>query len=119
LPAGVVWMHFSHMDAHNNMRPSLLGCHELRVVDRYAVDWVSRLQDWALCDCSCFSDGCDDDLGMRQSRRRYPGSYMIDLLRDLGMKPRDRPRQRAMCQLPASLANCKQLCVQVWCTARD
>jgi hypothetical protein len=113
LPAGVFELRFKLESARAGEPPSLLGCHELRVVQR--LRWVQSLQDWALRDCSCFSYGLDDDLGMRQKRRRHPGSYMIDLLRDLGLQP-TRQWEWAVEPLPTCLEACWRLQVRVWVT---
>ncbi len=102
-------MFFELVAARNGLPPSLLGCHELRVV--HPTRWVQLLRDWSMLDGSCFSDGMDDDLVMRQSRWRHPGSYMLDLLRDLGLKPY---ALFAPGGLPAELRDCAQLCSRTW-----
>jgi hypothetical protein len=112
-PAGVIELRFELGKARGGRLPSLLGCHELRVVD--VLRWVHRLREWALRDGSCFSDGMDDDVGMRQARRLHPGSYMLDLLRDLGLKPTGiNPALFGPVALAAELRDCRQLCPRMW-----
>ncbi len=125
LPAGVIELLFELVAARNGLPPSVLGCHELRVLDptRFVQrlrDWAmldgsekQRLRDWAMLDGPCFSDEICD-LVMRQSRRRHPGSYMLDLLRDLGLKPY---ALFAPAVLPAELRDCAQLCSRTWVLA--
>jgi len=45
-PAGVVLLYFWLEQARCGGPPSLLGCHELRVVE--PLRWVQRLQEWSL-----------------------------------------------------------------------
>jgi hypothetical protein len=87
LPAGLIELRFQLASARTGEPPSLLGCHELRVVDAKEYAFVQRVKDWALRDCSCFSDGLDDDPVMRQSRRNRPCAYVLGLLGDLELKP--------------------------------
>ena len=113
LPAGVIELRFELRAARGGRPPSLLGCHELRVVD--VLRWVWSLREWALREGSCFSDGMDDDVGMRQARRLHPGSYMLDLLRDLGLRPTGpNPALFGPVELTASLRDCRQLCPRTW-----
>ncbi len=72
-----------------------------------------------MVDGQCCSDGMDD-LVMRQSRRRHPGTYMFDLLRDLGLKPSG---AFMPAQLPddweEELLDCRQLCHMRWVPTFD
>jgi hypothetical protein len=112
-PAGVIELQFELRQTRCGRPPSLLGCHELRMVD--VLRWVQRLREWALRDGSCFSDGADDDVGMRQARRLHPRSYMLDLLRDLGLKPTGiNPALFGPVALAAELRDCRQLCPRMW-----
>jgi hypothetical protein len=86
--------------------------------------WVQRLRDWAMVDGSCYSDGMDDDPDMRQERIGHPGSYMLRLLRYLGLKPYAlKPYALtpyalfAPGGLPAEFRDCAQLCSRTWVLA--
>lgn len=85
LPAGVISLHFCLAGGRARHRRTLLGCHELRVLQPCA--WVERLHEWALLDGSCFSDGLDDDPGNRAYRRSYPSVHVGNLLRDMHICP--------------------------------
>jgi len=117
LPAGVIELRFNvqsmRATASGSVHQNMLGCTELFVLD--PIEWVTRLHRWAIVDCSCFSDGMDDDQGMRQSRRNYPGSYMVDLLRRLGLRPTgNNPALFGYINLPAELGPSMQLCPRLW-----
>ena len=79
LPANVIELRFDVQFARRGQQPSLLGCHQMRVLDTYR--WAACIIHWAV------RDDPGDDVVVRRARRVHPGSYMIDLLRDLGLRP--------------------------------
>ncbi len=117
-PAGVVSLYFWLEQARCGGPPSLLGCHELRVVE--PLRWVQRLQEWSLS--SGEPDGREhatptSDAAALQLRRKYPGSYVMDLLSYMGLMPTMRCDfwSGVVEGLPAELgASCRRLGVRGW-----
>lgn len=109
-PAGVISLSFSLAGARAKRRRSLLGCHELRVLQ--PVVWVERLRYWALNDGSGFSDGIDDDPEEREKRRRDPSMCIINLLRKMRLQ-RTRKFDKRLVVAPANVLT-DQLCWHVW-----
>jgi hypothetical protein len=115
LPAGVIDMHFNLRAARSGRKPSLLGCHTLRVLD--PLRWVQRLRDWALNETLSLDD-MFNGVHMRQTRRKHPGAYMLDLLHDLGLKlTASNPALFTPVTLPAEVFDCGQLCSLMWVVA--
>lgn len=87
MSVGIIEMRFAVHFARRGQRPSLLGCHQMRVTDTDS--WAERIIAWAVHESSWFtgSDGHYDDVGRREARHVHPGSYMLDLLRELGLRP--------------------------------
>jgi len=85
LATGVIELRFDVHSLRRGQKPSLLGCTELHALD--PLRWVTALQDWALRDTSCYSDGQDDDEFERRRRQKYPATYVLDLLQQLQLKP--------------------------------
>lgn len=109
-PAGVISLSFSLDGARAKRRRSLLGCHELRVLQ--PVVWVERLRYWALNDGSGFSDGLDDDPEEREKRRRDPSMCIINMLRKMCLQ-RKRKFDKRLVNAPANVL-ADQLCWYVW-----
>jgi hypothetical protein len=114
----VIELRFDVHSARSGQKPSLLGCHELRVMPFCSEPWVKRLRNWAIGEC------CPDGMhGLitRQARRRHPGTYMFDLLCDLGLKPSGALFMPAF--LPddweEELMDCRQLCHMSWVPTFD
>ncbi len=87
LSVGIIELRFAVHFARRGQRPSLLGCHQMRVMDLSR--FTERIIGWAVHESSWFTghDGHYDDVGRRQARQVHPGSYMLDLLRELGLRP--------------------------------
>lgn len=109
-PAGVISLSFSLADARAKRMRSLLGCHELRVLQ--PVVWIERLHYWALNDGSGFSDGLDDNPRERENRMRYPSVCIINLLRKMRLQ-RTRKFDKRLVVAPANVVTDK-LCWYVW-----
>ena len=110
LPAGVIELHFYLKKARKLQQPSLLGCHQLHVLDVLA--WVQGLRDWAIALSreDRFNGGT-----MRQTLQKHPGSFMMDMLRELGLRPsRIQPVIRPLIDLPEELGCCGCLCPRLW-----
>lgn len=103
VPAGIVAPFFSLDKARNGQPPTLLGCHELRVEDPLL--WVLRLQEWALTPARLTTS----------SRHKYPGWYVVDLLRDMRLMGTTLDEFAAQ-SLPEDVSPLTQrlLCVRVW-----
>jgi len=124
LPAGVIELKFNVQSMRATATPAggtlqprqnMLGCTELFVLD--PIEWVTRLHRWAKVEGSCFSDGMDDDEFERRSRHNHPGSYMLELLRKLGLAPTGNNLPDFLfghLNLPAELHSCMSLCPRVW-----
>ena len=118
VPAGVVAPCFLLDKARDGQPPSLLGCHELVVVD--PVGWVQRLQEWALTDTSCAPASAwpqSVEGTARMLRHKYPGGYVTDLLRDMRLMgiTRDDFAPGVRESLPAEvLESSRRLCVRMW-----
>ena len=87
LSVGIIELRFAVHFARRGQRPSLLGCHQMHVMDLSR--FTERIIRWAVHESSWFtgSDAVYDDVGRREARQVHPGSYMLDLLRELGLRP--------------------------------
>jgi hypothetical protein len=114
LPQGVIRLEFKFELARAGKAPSLLGCHKLDVI--HPDEWIRVLESWAQLDESHLEvmDQFDHDIPC--VRERYPGSYIIDLLRHLGLKPGTREPEQMHDSWPAHWAKCKPLCVRDFTT---
>jgi hypothetical protein len=110
LPARVIELHFNLPAARDGQQPSLLGCHQLRVLDVLA--WVQGLCDWAI---ALSMEDLFNGVRMRQTRRKHPGSFMMDMLLHLGLRPScTQPLIGPLIALPEELGCCRCLCPRLW-----
>jgi hypothetical protein len=108
LPRGVIRLEFKFELARAGKAPSLLGCHKLEVVQ--PDEWIRGLQHWAVFDESHLEVMKQFGYYTPCMRDRYPGQYVMDLLRHLGLKPVTPEPEQMQDSWPAHWAKCKPLC---------
>ena len=83
-PQGVISLRFCIASARAGTTPSLVGCHEMHVLQ--VGEYNQRMRHWAKWDASCSSEEMMWDRDAQRFRRKYWQQHTATLLQTMGLR---------------------------------